>query len=127
MAGWRAAEPARVVRGEELFDLIDGGAMLYREYGFAAAAARSYEGPASATFQVEIYEMTDTAGAFGIYSVLQSTKGSPVDVGQEARLYDDYIAVWKGRHYISITGHRRRCRRTRCPGRGRPGHRRSHS
>jgi len=103
IAGWRLADAPRVFQGEELFDLIDGGAMLYQEYGFTQALACRYAGPASASLQVEIYRMSSDASAYGIYSMMQSAKGAAVDIGQEARLFDDYIAIWKGSYYISVT------------------------
>ena len=47
--------------------------------------------------------MNSDQAAYGIYSMMQSAKGAAVAVGQEARLFEDYIAVWKGPYYISIT------------------------
>ncbi len=101
--GWRVADPPRLFQGEELFDLIDGGAMLYQEYGFVRALSCRYAGPATASLQIEIYEMSSDGAAYGIYSMMQSARGAAVDAGQEARLFDDYIAVWKGPYYISVT------------------------
>jgi hypothetical protein len=101
--GWQVAEAPRIFRADELFELIDGGAMLYQEYGFSEAVAGRYLGPAGASVQVEIYRMNSDQAAYGIYSMMQSAKGAAVTVGQEARLFEDYIAVWKGPYYISIT------------------------
>ncbi len=103
LPGWRIAEPPRVFRGDELFELIDGGAMLYEEYGFSEAVAGRYLGPGSASLQIEIYRMNSDQAAYGIYSMMQSAKGAAVAIGQEARRFDDYIAIWKGPYYISIT------------------------
>ncbi len=102
--GWRVADPPRLFEGDQLFDLIDGGAMLYEEYGFVRALSCRFAGPASASLQVEVYEMAGDASAYGIYSMMQSPQGAAVDAGQEARLAGDYIAVWKGSYYISVTG-----------------------
>ena len=103
LPGWRVAEPPRLYPGEQLFDLIDGGAMLYQEYGFVEALSCRYEGPGGASLQIEIYRMSSPESAYGIYSMMQSAGGAPVDAGQEARLAGDYIAVWKGSCYISVT------------------------
>jgi hypothetical protein len=102
-AGWRMPEAPRVFRGDDLFELIDGGADLYLEYGFEQVAAARYEGPPPATLQIELYRMRTPAAAYGVYSMMQSGQGAPCDVGQAGQLFDDYLVFWKGPYYISLT------------------------
>ncbi|MBK8476819.1 MAG: hypothetical protein IPL39_11070 [Opitutaceae bacterium] len=57
-AGWTAPEPARVAVGDGLFDLIDGGAELYHEFGFRQAASWQLE-TKPAPVSRSNYEMAD--------------------------------------------------------------------
>lgn len=100
---WTTAEAPRTFVGEDLFELIDGGAELYHEYGFRQAVAARFEGPSSATLQIEAYQMDSAASACGVYSLLQSPKGAPIVIGQGGRLYRDYLIFWKGPFYVSLT------------------------
>lgn len=102
LPGWKLAEPPRVAAGQELFELIDGGAEIYQEYGFKRVISCRYE-QGAATLQIELYQMTDVPAAYGIYSMMQSPRGAPVDVGQEARLFRDYLMFWQGDFYASLT------------------------
>ncbi|WP_044891702.1 DUF6599 family protein [Opitutus terrae] len=102
LPGWTLAEPPRVAAGQDLFELIDGGAEIYQEYGFKRVESRRYERGA-ASLQIELYQMADVSAAYGIYSMMQSPRGTPVDVGQEARLFRDYLMFWQGDFYASLT------------------------
>jgi hypothetical protein len=71
----------RSYAGEELFELIDGGAPLYFEYGFLAASAARYRGVPRGTVAAERYVMRSEGGAFGLYSYLSAGSGHPATVG----------------------------------------------
>jgi len=101
--GWRAVEAPRVFKGEDLYEMIDGGADLYLEYGFTEAAVARYAAPSQGTLQVEVYRMADDAAAYGVYSANQAGQGTPLDIGQAARQFDYYLAMWKGDCFVSIT------------------------
>ncbi len=103
-AGWTAPEPPRAAVGDDLFDLIDGGAELYHEYGFKAAASWNLAGPDSAGIQVELYEMADPAAAFGVWSLMQTGQFARGDLGQGSLRFGYYVAFWSGRYFASVTG-----------------------
>jgi hypothetical protein len=103
MPGWQVIDAPRVFKGDELFELIDGGADLYNEYGFSQVATCRYGRTDSTTLQIEIYQMSRDEAAYGIYSIIQSAKGAAVDVGQAARLFDYYLVLWKGPYFVSVT------------------------
>lgn len=101
---WAASEPARVAIGDNLFDLIDGGAELYHEFGFKQAISWQLETPARASIQVELYEMTDAAAAYGEFSLMQSGKFTHGTVGQGSLRFGYYTAFWSGHYFASVTG-----------------------
>lgn len=71
-----AGEP-EIYQGEDLFDLINGGAEIYLEYGFVKVASQNYsEMKGNSSLRVEIYEMTDPEAAFGIFSF--TAMGQPI-------------------------------------------------
>lgn len=103
MPGWQLVDPPRIFKGDDLFDLIDGGADLYLEYGFSQVVSCRYEGASSATLQIEVYQMRSDAAAYGIFSITQSGQGTAMDIGQAARLFNYYLVLWKGPFFVSVT------------------------
>ena len=90
--------------GEDLFLYIDGGAEIYREYGFAEVLIQDYKGPEGKRLSLEIFRMTSPEAAFGMYTFKRSPKGTPVEAGAEGQLEGYYLNLWKGRFLVTITG-----------------------
>ena len=105
-AGWTAPEPARVAAGTGLFELIDGGAELYHEFGFKRAASWSLETPERSSIQIDLYEMTDAAAAYGMWSLMQTGTYTRGALGQGSLRFGYYIAFWSAAYFASITGAR---------------------
>jgi hypothetical protein len=101
---WHAVDSVRVFTGEELFTFIDGGADIYLEYGFQQVITNEYENPQERSIKLEIYEMTDDAAAFGLFSLNIGTQGKHVAIGNEGRQYDYYIMFWKNRFLVFVSG-----------------------
>ena len=106
LAGWSRPDAPKIFAGDGLFELIDGGAELYREYGFRQVVSWRLENASRSGLQLEIYEMTDAAAAFGVYSLQLSGKATPIALGQEGALFDYYLVFWSGPYVVSITGSR---------------------
>ena len=102
-AGLDIRDSARFFRGEALFDLIDGGADVFLEYGFTCAGSAHYTRDSSGSIAVDVYKMTDTLSAFGLYSYLAASTGAPAAAGQEAVAGVDFLIFWKGKHVVTIT------------------------
>jgi hypothetical protein len=102
LPGWTQEEKPRAFTSETLWDLMDGGAEVYVEYGVEGAASAHYKHPTKGEIQVDIYAMKDAGAAFGIYSFNTRTKGSPVQIGDEAVLTDYYLLVRKGACFLSF-------------------------
>ena len=63
---WRRAGDARVYSGEELYQLIDGGAEIFYELGFERVTTQIYRS-GDDEVGVELYRFKDPAAALGIY------------------------------------------------------------
>jgi len=105
-AGWSLAEEPRIFSTEDVFEMVDGGADFYLEYGLVRVLAAAYRIEGGDGIQVEIWEMKDAPAAFGVYSVMKPDKGEPLALGREGLLADYYLSFWKGRHYLTVTGSR---------------------
>jgi hypothetical protein len=103
LPGWSQEEKPRTFTQDTLWDLMDGGADVYLEYGVEGAASVRYKHPKKGSVQVEIYAMKDAGAAFGIYSFNARAKGTAVQIGDDALLTDDYLLVRKGAYYLTFT------------------------
>ena len=103
-AGWASSEPARVAVGDGLFELIDGGAELYHEYGFKRAVSWSIANSSGASIQIELYEMNDAAAAYGVWSLMQTGEFARGRLGQGSLRFRYYVAFWSGACFGSVTG-----------------------
>ncbi len=103
LQGWKMTTEPKVYEGDKLFELIDGGAEIYLEYGFQRAVSVHYADPALNNILVEIYEMADDASAYGIFSLSQQTNEWTKEFGNLSAGKEDYISFWKSRYYVSIS------------------------
>ncbi len=101
--GWKSDGATRVFIGEELYDYIDGGAEIFMEYGFLAAATQDYIGPGGRRLVLEIYEMEDDTAAYGIFTAFRTPAGEAIALGDAGQLTDYYLSFWKGRFLVNVT------------------------
>jgi hypothetical protein len=104
VVGWIRSGTPQNYRGEKLFEMIDGGAEMYHEYGFSQVLRADYENKNGHTITLELYEMADSAAAFGIYSSNSGNSGQSVAIGQEAILSGYYLNFWKGQLFVTVIG-----------------------
>ena len=86
--------------GKKLYDYIDGGAELYLSYGLTGMTGCKYNGEGLPQVTVEIYEMTDSKNAFGVYT--QSRDKEESDYGQGSQSFPDFILFWKDRFFVIV-------------------------
>lgn len=103
LPGWKISEEPRVFSGDELFDLIDGGADLYYEYGFQQVVSTQYTDPSANTILVEIYEMDDVESAYGIFSISQQVMNWTSQYGSLSAVNENYISFWKDRFCVNLS------------------------
>jgi hypothetical protein len=97
---WRATDWLDY-EGEALFEYINGGAELYLSYGLVGMTGCKYNGDGLPQVTVEIYEMTSSANAFGVYT--QSRDREEYEYGQGSQCFKDFILFWKDKYYVLIT------------------------
>ena len=90
--------------GENLFQYINGGAELFLKHGFRAVAAGGYKRSSGRFINLDIYEMTDAAGAEAVYRHKAGEGGKSLSMGDEAALFDYYLLLRQGRYFVTVTG-----------------------
>lgn len=112
LPGWKLNQQPAVYNGDGLFELIDGGADIYLEYGFTRVVSAQYADPSQNIILIEIYEMNDSAAAYGIFSLSQGKTGWKKAYGTDAAETADYISFWKSRYYVIVSWLSRQTRDT---------------
>ena len=102
---WEPVGTAQHFVGEELYDLINGGAVIYYEYGFKQVITQEYAIENGSSVNLEIYEMKNAASAYGIYSFKTGDEGEKIDIGSDALLEDYYMNFWKGNFLVTLTAY----------------------
>jgi hypothetical protein len=104
LAGWHARDDPQIARGDDLYLLIDGAAEIFHEYGFKRAVILSYGSEKGRSVNLEIYEMDDPAGAYGIYTFRTGGGGEEISIGDGGCLEDYYLNFWKGSFLVTVIG-----------------------
>ncbi len=101
---WKTDGPPQEFKGEDLYLYIDGGAEIYREYGFAEVLVQEYKDREGTRLSLEIFRMTSPESAYGMYTFKRSPRGAPVSIGAEGQLDGYYLNFWQGDFLATITG-----------------------
>ncbi|GHT29173.1 hypothetical protein AGMMS49574_05140 [Bacteroidia bacterium] len=88
-------------KGDALYDYINGGAELYISYGLVGMTGCKYNGEDLPQITVEIYEMTSSKNAFGVYT--QNRDKEEHDFGQGSQSFSDFILFWKDKYFVILT------------------------
>lgn len=104
VAGWTLSDTPKNYRGDELYEMIDGGAEIYYEYGFKQVLRAEYADVRGKSIDVEIYEMESPAAAYGIYTFKIGDGGKALAIGQEALIEDYYLNFWKNSLLVTVIG-----------------------
>ena len=93
----------RLYGPESLWNYINGGATPYLDYGVTEVV--TYGGVAgkdSLAVIVDVYDMADSLGAFGIYSSERFPEYEYLTIGGEAYASENALCFWKGRYYVKV-------------------------
>ena len=90
--------------GKELFQLINGGAVLFFQHNFKRALFQEYLTSGDKPINLEIYEMGSHQDARDIFDAKKEEDGARLGFGQEGLFFDYYCILVQGPYFISVTG-----------------------
>jgi len=88
--------------GDDLFDLINGGAELYHEYGFMEVLTASLVLQGCNSLKVEIFDMGSPEAAWGIFGMTASSNATALSIGDTARKGEGYLQFIKGSYMVYL-------------------------
>lgn len=99
--GWKRSGPVEAYNPSALYNVIDGGAELFLEMGFAELRMQKYAGD-GAEIAVEAYRMESPAAALGIY-LLKCGRETPLaEIGARNTGDAFQVALVQGDHFFFI-------------------------
>ncbi len=101
--GWAVKDGGQSYDGDQLYLYMDGGAEIYKEYGFSEVMAQDY-GKGGRTISLEIFKMASPSAAYGIFTLKRSGRGKILGIGSADSLEDNYLYLWKGRYFVTVSG-----------------------
>jgi hypothetical protein len=85
----------------DLFELIDGGAPAYFEFGFVALVHAPCKAKGIGV-SVDIYDMATPLQAFGIYAAERDADAKAVPVGAAGAAGETFLDFFQSRYYVKI-------------------------
>ncbi len=86
---------------DDLFDLLDGGAAAYVEYGVVNVLTQEFTRDTD-SIVCTIYEMTDPEAAFGVFSFGRGAGRTPVPVGDGGLAADLLLSFWQDKYFVTV-------------------------
>ncbi|GAK52627.1 hypothetical protein U14_03879 [Candidatus Moduliflexus flocculans] len=103
LPGWKMEDAPQQAKGDELFSMVDGAAEVYFEYGFSRALVQYYANDQGQSLQIEIYEMTDPAAAYGIFSFHAGDESQPIAIGRDGIIGEYYLSFWQNAYFVMLS------------------------
>lgn len=97
----RVASPHRF-NGDQLYQLIDGGAPQFLEKGFSWALSGEYRCEPGGRITIEIYRMETAEGSRRVFTERQGTPGGESGIGEEAAVVAGQIEFRRGRFVVTV-------------------------
>lgn len=99
--GWGSGERDGYFNYDTLFELIDGGAEVYRSLNVKAVVSRRYEKAGAPDIIADIFDMGSSKDAFGAFHH-DMREGEDGAVGQESEFLGGSLSFWKDRYFVSL-------------------------
>ena len=103
--GWTIIEDETVYNPDNLWDIIDGAADLFLEYGFVDLHIGRYHKGEDSEIRVELYRFDSEADAFGMYSQERNPEYTFIDIGVQAYREEGVLNFLTGIYYVKIMTH----------------------
>lgn len=98
--GWSAKNNSIYFTRETIFDYMNGAGEVYLSYNFKKLLVREYIKEAAPGIVVEIYYMSSSEDAFGIFT--HDTDGEMIELAQGAIYAMGLLRFWKDRFFVRI-------------------------
>ncbi len=99
-AGWKPSAEDRAFTRDTIFEYMDGAGEIYLAYGFRRLLVREYAGPGGGALAAEVYDMTASGDAYGIWSNDQD--GEEVAAGRDGLYGGGLLRFWKGPYFVRL-------------------------
>jgi len=97
-------ESPRSAEGEDLFKLINGGAVLFFQHQFKRALFQEFEMADGKLLNLEIYQMGSSADARAIFQKKKGDQTPSSDIGELTVIHDYYLLFAQGPYFVTVTG-----------------------
>jgi hypothetical protein len=101
ICGWKATGGVLRFDARTIFDYIDGGAEVYRAYGFRELAVRRYTREGQPSITAELFDMGTAQDAYGVFTF--EREGGSVGVGQDSEFEGGMLRFWSGRYFVAVS------------------------
>ena len=98
--GIEVSGESKLYVGDDLFDLINGGAELYHEFGFVEVLVTEILIQGTDPLKVEIYDMGSPEAAWGIYSMTRTSNAKAFYAGVAGRKGEGFSQFIKGNYMV---------------------------
>ena len=104
MSGWTPMGNVQTFDRQTLFNYIDGSSDYFFTYGFEKLATRQYQNTAGLGLVAEIWRLSNTADAYGLFSGHAGAVAVSIGHANEALLESgSRIYFWQNRFYVVLT------------------------
>ncbi|MEW5900142.1 MAG: DUF6599 family protein [Acidobacteriota bacterium] len=100
ISGWRKSVEDQVFDRDNVFDYMDGAGEIYLAFDFRFVFVREYAKTDAPSLVVEIYQMSSSQDAFGVFT--QDTDGDDFKLGQGAIYAGGLLRFWKNTLFVRI-------------------------
>jgi hypothetical protein len=101
--GWDLTDEIGQAKGEELFELINGGAEVYLRLGFVQALLATYGDGKDRAVNLELFQMKKQAAAKAVFEKKATGLSIKAPFGDRAAWGDYYLFIHKGVYQIALT------------------------
>ena len=102
ISGLTCTPDEKIYNADTLFEIIDGAAEVFLQYGFVRMDMARYAGPAGVEVRLELYEHNSVANAFGMYSQESDPAQHFLKLGTEGYQGEGYLNFFTGRYYVKV-------------------------
>lgn len=102
MDGWTSGGESKIYDANTIFELINGEADIYFEYGFKNCEVRAYQNDSlKGSVEISIYDMGKPLHAFGLFRNMFDAQSVDEAIGAEAKFSTRQVRFWKGQYFVS--------------------------